>query len=354
MSETELVRNGPLRIDCGAAQDRLPRVSHVLRQAAGISLTVTMVGKPRDPKTARGTIEKNDLVFKRDVGAPPAAPVSQPSSAAGLAANSRCCEANAARNARRSALSGRVGRPNGVNTSSGARVEGMAWSRGAQMRLADRVASSAIAAITAGRWVLPNVGAGTARIEHGSTSSAAKVLLRSIFGSQVVAKLLLHACAIVSNSAAMLGIVLPVGGLGPAVHIDLTASPAELPAPIASTRHPSPERVCRAEGNSARDAAATNLSYLWVVVIGRVVGMGPFTINNRRIVVGHVHGLRVCRLDCNDLMRLLDLLFLRRCQLLGAVGLGSQALNGIHDIRLLSEHGVSQLLRPVEFGVHHR
>src|SRR5262249_32691077 len=156
---TELVRNGPLRIDCGAAQDRLPRVSYVLCQAAGISLTVTIVGKPRDPKTARGTIEKNDLVFKRDVGPPPTAPVSQPSSAAGLATTSRCCEANAARNARRSALSGRVGRPNGVNTSSSARVEGMAWSRGAQMRLAERVASSAIAAIhTAGRWVLPNFG----------------------------------------------------------------------------------------------------------------------------------------------------------------------------------------------------
>src|SRR5262245_6411009 len=156
----------------------------------------------------------------------------------------------------------------------------------------------------------------------------------------------------------MLGIVLPVGNLGATVYIDLTATPVKPSAPIASTRHPPPQRICRAEGKPGCDAAAADVSWLWVVVMGRGIRIRPYAIDNWWIVVGYIDGLRVCRLDRNDLpiLRVLqrDLLLPRRYQLFSAVGLGSQALNGIHHIRLLCEHSVSQFLRPVEFGIHHR
>src|SRR5262245_17340511 len=134
--------------------------------------------------------------------------------------------------------------------SSDARVEGMARSKGTLLRLADRVASSAIAALHAvGRPGLPNVGTGPPRIEHAFTPAAAKGLLCSSFGSQVLAKLQLHARVTQSGSAATLGNVLPVGNVGTADYIDLTATPVEPSAPIASTRRPRPERVCGTEGH---------------------------------------------------------------------------------------------------------
>src|SRR5262245_40592057 len=235
----------------------------------------------------------------------------------------------------------------------------MAWSSRTLMRLADLVASGAIGSFPAvGRAVFSTVGAAPAGIEHLFTGTAAKLRLGSIAGSEVVAKLLLHARVIVSNPAAMLGIMLPVRNVGATVYIDLTATPVDPSTPIAPTPRPPPQRVGRAKGNSGRDDAGANVSWVWVVVIRRVVGIGPFTINDGRIVVGNIHGLRLGRLDRNELsiLRLLDRnrLFVCRRQLFVVVGLGSQALNGIHDIRLLSEHSISQFLRPVEFGVHHR
>jgi hypothetical protein len=83
------------------------------------------------------------------------------------------------------------------------------------MRLARLVASRAIAAFDAvGCSVLANVDVGPAGIEHAFTRAAAKVELRSSFGSQVVAQLLLRAWVAVSDSPAMLGIVLPLGDVG--------------------------------------------------------------------------------------------------------------------------------------------
>ena len=44
---------------------------------------------------------------------------------------------------------------------------------------------------------------------------------------------------------------------------------------------------------------------------------------------------------------------LGRLQLVVCVRLGAQPLNGVHHIGLLREHGIAELLRPVELAAHH-
>ena len=59
-------------------------------------------------------------------------------------------------------------------------------------------------------------------------------------------------------------------------------------------------------------------------------------------------------------IRLLAVLLLRRHSLLlirdkfvVGLSLGAQALNCIHHVGLLGEHGISKLLRPIKFAIHH-
>ena len=63
----------------------------------------------------------------------------------------------------------------------------------------------------------------------------------------------------------------------------------------------------------------------------------------------------ICGAGCARRRRLgLDRLLLAALQVARVLRLGSQTLHGVHDVLLLREEGVAQLLRPVELLVHHR
>jgi hypothetical protein len=115
--------------------------------------------------------------------------------------------------------------------------------------------------------------------------------------------------------------------------------------------------------------------------VGRVGRVCPGTIHHRGVVGRHIDSLRAGRLDHDDLLRLLRLLW-RRCpgrrlrafpgglsylvrrvhldrqlftalQVARIVGLFAETLYRGHHILLLGKERITQLLRPLKLIVHH-
>ena len=92
-------------------------------------------------------------------------------------------------------------------------------------------------------------------------------------------------------------------------------------------------------------------------VIRRVVRIGPRPVDDGRIVIRHVDLVRVGRCDVDVLPAALLLrrhgLLAGRLQLVVGLRLGTKPLDGVHDVGLLRQHRVAELLRPVELVAHH-
>src|SRR5215470_11150341 len=90
--------------------------------------------------------------------------------------------------------------------------------------------------------------------------------------------------------------------VGAAVDVDVASAPVDASTPKACTRRPTPQGITGAEGNSGPNDAGRVVSVFRVVVVGRVVGIRPLAIYDRGIVVGHVKGGGIRRLDGDDLL----------------------------------------------------
>ena len=106
-------------------------------------------------------------------------------------------------------------------------------------------------------------------------------------------------------------------------------------------------------------------------VVRRIIRIRPGTVNDRWIVVRHIHLGGRRRLDDDVLGRRLsflclataslrrgraldrDGLLLGRLQLAVGLRASTQSLDRVHKLRLLRQHGVAELLRPVELVGHH-
>ena len=174
----------------------------------------------------------------------------------------------------------------------------------------------------------------------------------------VVAEALLNVDVVVSNALTMRGIVLPVipdvGRPVEVVDVEVAVAPVESAAPVIA---PASDRPGCTEGETRRDHAGADIGRV-AEVIGWIFRIRPGSINRRRIVVRHVHRIGIGLLDDDRLLVFLclnaDLLLLGGDQLLVVIGLGAQALDRVHHVRLLREHGIAQVLGPVDLVAHHR
>src|SRR4029077_1766156 len=99
----------------------------------------------------------------------------------------------------------------------------------------------------------------------------------------------------------------------------------DVSTPKATTRRPAPEGITSAKGNSGRDDAAGQVSFLGREVERRIVRIWPFAIDDGGIIVRHVKGAGVRGLDGDDLPVTLlpdrDVLFFARSQLFRRISL---------------------------------
>ena len=127
-------------------------------------------------------------------------------------------------------------------------------------------------------------------------------------------------------------------------------------APAKAAGNPAPECVTGAERQTGRDHAGGDISRP-TEIIRRIGRIRPRPVYDSRIVVGHINCIGLRRLDDDDLPAALllcrDGLLLGRAELVAGLGPRAQPLNRVHYVRLLRQHGVAQLLRPVELAAHH-
>src|SRR5262245_3879400 len=127
----------------------------------------------------------------------------------------------------------------------------------------------------------------------------------------VVAEFLLHVRIIVSHALAMCRVVLPVAAaqrIDPRpVDVDVVVAPIASPAPVVSTPSPPSERPAGTKRESGRDEPGANISRP-PEVIWRIRRIGPSSVHDSRIVVGHIDGVGVGLFDDDDLPALLLLL----------------------------------------------
>jgi hypothetical protein len=94
-------------------------------------------------------------------------------------------------------------------------------------------------------------------------------------------------------------------------------------------------------------------SSIWVVGIRRVCRIGPGAVDHCRVIGRHIDHRGVGRFNDNRLPLDFNLLLLRCFQVALSLGLGAQLLDGVHDIRLLSQESITQVLSPVQLLAHH-
>ena len=120
--------------------------------------------------------------------------------------------------------------------------------------------------------------------------------------------------------------------------------------------------MANGDGGRERDAGGEHAAGEVAVgrrkIIRRIVGIGPIPVDHCGLVVRDVDFGRRGRLDHDVLLLVLgldrDRLLLGGLQLAVVPGTGPQPLDRVHDIGLLRQHGVAELLRPIELLRHHR
>lgn len=122
------------------------------------------------------------------------------------------------------------------------------------------------------------------------------------------------------------------------------------PAPVA----PAPQRTNHRKADPKDNRSATQIdARRRRKCKGRVCNPWPTPIDNDGIVVRHVNDIGTDRLHDDLVILLPDSLF--GCRFQRALGDGefAQPLNGIHDVTLLREKGVTDLLGPLQIALHH-
>jgi hypothetical protein len=158
--------------------------------------------------------------------------------------------------------------------------------------------------LAAGADIGPVDGAG---LQHLLPASAAKIHARLRAAGDVAGagKFLCDSGVVVSHAVSVDWIESPVSDLRivdvhRAIDVDVVASPIEAAAPTIAAARPIPERIARAEGQSGCKEAGSDIVRR-PEIIGRIVGIGPRAVNDRRIVVRHVEHVRLGWLDIDDL-----------------------------------------------------
>src|SRR5262249_52847894 len=213
-------------------------------------------------------------------------------------------------------------------------------------------------------------GCACARTQHLVAATAAEVhpILRAV-ADVVVAEALLDIRVVVAHALAMLRIVLPVVAgvdvvdVDGAVGDDVAVAPIHPAAPDVVARAPPPDQVTGAEADAGANDAGADIAGI-TPGVRRIVRIRPTAIDPRGLVVGHVALVRTGLLDGDDLLaapttaaaagrRDRHLLLLGGLQLVVLLRPVSQPLDRVHHVRLLSQHRIAELLRPVELVAHH-
>jgi hypothetical protein len=206
---------------------------------------------------------------------------------------------------------------------------------------------------------LTRAGSLAARPEDLISAPAAKI--HPIRDSGTIAgEFLAHVIVVVSHTLPVLRSVLPIPAVqrinARPIDVDIAVVPIQSAAPVISARPPVSKSPAGAKRKSGRDKSGADISWI-TPVIRRILWIRPGAVYDRGVVVRHVKPFRVGRLDRDDLPTLLlplgHRLLLARGQLVVGIGFRAQALNGIHDICLLREDRIAQLLRPTKLLAHH-
>ena len=211
---------------------------------------------------------------------------------------------------------------------------------------------------SAGAWPV------AARLQHLLAVVAAEIhpRLRVVARCTALAEFLSDVGVVVTHAVAMIGIVLPVVDVGivdvdRAVDVDVVAAPIHAAAPITTACGPCADGDASGECDAGRDGSARVVADGRGPVVRRIGRIRPRAVDNRRVVVRHVDRIRLGRFDDDNLLVLLgldrNLLLLGRGEFVLRLRAGAQPLDGVHHVGLLREHGVAELLRPVELAAHH-
>ena len=206
---------------------------------------------------------------------------------------------------------------------------------------------------------ITRAGAVLSSVEHFLAVAAAIVHPICSAGPQVVvAEFLRNAGVVVSDPLAVRRIVLPVvsdvGRSVVVIDVEVAVTPVEAAAPVIA---PASDRPAGAECQPCGNHAGTDVGWI-AEIIRRIFRIGPVTINCRRIVVGNVDRIGLRLLDDDHLLVLLllnaDLLLLVGDELVARLRLCAQPLYRIHHVGLLRQHGIAEILGPVDLVAHHR
>ena len=154
----------------------------------------------------------------------------------------------------------------------------------------------------------------------------------------------------------MRGIVLPdsPGRLMVGVELlePIVVNPNAVLTPVEIAPAPEPERV-EAGAECHKVIRRPAISGPVSEIERRVIGIGPIAVDAPRIIVRNIDDVGPGRLDHDLLILGRDRLLRCRSERTGGLRTLAQALNGVHDIRLLREKGVAELLGPLQIAVHH-
>src|SRR5262249_9041968 len=230
----------------------------------------------------------------------------------------------------------------------------------------------ACAGAIAAAWPIACAGAITAawpipvRTKSGlaGVSTEVHTHLRAVANGGPLIEFVRDILVVVTDTVAMVGVVGPViAGVNiidvdGAIDVNVVAAPVHAAPPVVSTGCPTSNSIACAERKPGGNRRTCDISRVWRrPVVGRICRRRPRTIDHRRVVIRHVDRLRIRRLDHDDLLAAVaflgDRLLLCRLELVVRIGPGAQPLNGVHHIGLLCQHGIAELLRPVELAAHH-
>src|SRR4029077_2364791 len=182
-----------------------------------------------------------------------------------------------------------------------------------------------------------------ARLQHLLAAGAAEVQLVAAAADIIAAELGRDAGVVVTDIAAMRRIMRPVVAaeivdVDRAVGDDVVVAPVEAAAPAIAARGPAPERIAGAERQPGRENSDADIGRRRPV-IGRIIRIVPRPVDHGRIVIRHIDLIGVGRGDIDVLPAARALrghgLLAGRLQLVVGLRLYAQALDRIHDVRLL-------------------
>ncbi len=138
--------------------------------------------------------------------------------------------------------------------------------------------------------------------------------------------------------------------VGIEVSVDIDVNVAVPPAGVAPCITP-----CGTYGDARGEGKYGSSRYISrrVIVVGRIGRIPPRSVYHGGIINRHVDYLRAGRLDLDDCFLDDDNLLFRRLEVARSLSFCTKTLDGVQDIFLLREEGISQFLCPVEFLAHH-